>query len=490
MATIAEMITRSERELAEARTLRDAKKIERTALTAGLSETDSLSPEASARHTELTAEIRSAKNTIAAKESDLDNLRAEAADDDKLTRAAAETKQTVERVSPAVVTSEARTYTRQTAKGEVSFFRDAFAYTRGAGPDVRDRIERHAREVEVHGEMVARAASTSSFAGLVIPQYLPDYAALALRAGRPVANVSNRHELPDQGMNLVIQRGTTGAGTAVQATENSAVQSTDEVWADLTVPVRTIAGQQQVSRQSLERGWPGLDELIYTDLARAYAANLDNQIINGSGASGQVLGILSTAGINAATAFGAAPTAANFALKIAGQRSAVDSAGAGVFAKVIVMHPRRYNWLAGTSDSTGRPIVTSISGTGFNPVAWQSADTTYSGDGGANYYSSVPVGIHNATGLPIVTDLNIPTNVGTNVEDVALVADTAEWHLWEDGDGMPRQLDFEQTLGNQLTTTLVVYGYVAFTAGRYPVATGKLGGLDSTATFGLVAPTF
>ena len=62
--------------------------------------------------------------------------------------------------------------------------------------------------------------------------------------------------------------------------------------------------------------------------------------------------------------------------------------------------------------------------------------------------------------------------------------------LWEDGDGMPRELRFEQTLGNQLTTKLVVYGYAAFTAGRYPTAVGVVGGNAGTAGFGLVAPTF
>jgi hypothetical protein len=90
----------------------------------------------------------------------------------------------------------------------------------------------------------------------------------------------------------------------------------------------------------------------------------------------------------------------------------------------------------------------------------------------------------------VVTDLNIPTNVGTNVEDLIVAVDTTEQHLWEDGDGLPRQLSFEQTLGNQLTTTLVAYSYIAFTAGRYPAAASKVGGLDSTATFGLVAPSF
>jgi hypothetical protein len=41
-----------------------------------------------------------------------------------------------------------------------------------------------------------------------------------------------------------------------------------------------------------------------------------------------------------------------------------------------------------------------------------------------------------------------------------------------------------------LGVTIVGYNYAAFTAGRYPVAVSKIGGLDSTATYGLVAPTF
>jgi HK97 family phage major capsid protein len=104
-----------------------------------------------------------------------------------------------------------------------------------------------------------------------------------------------RLPLPDQGMTLIIPRGTTGAAVASQATENSALQNTDEVWGNLTVPVATIGGQQDVSRQSLERGTPGIDQLVYMDLAGAYHAELDRQVIAGSGASGQMLGMLNTA---------------------------------------------------------------------------------------------------------------------------------------------------------------------------------------------------
>jgi hypothetical protein len=35
----------------------------------------------------------------------------------------------------------------------------------------------------------------------------------------------------------------------------------------------------------------------------------------------------------------------------------VTQAGAGIWPKVIVMHPRRWGWATGTVDSQGRPIV-------------------------------------------------------------------------------------------------------------------------------------
>jgi hypothetical protein len=88
------------------------------------------------------------------------------------------------------------------------------------------------------------------------------------------------------------------------------VSSTDEVWANLTVPVCTVAGQQPVSRQTLERG-EGVDEIIYIDLVRAHAARSTTTAGTAPARPGRSLGILNTGGIGAATAFGAAPTITN-----------------------------------------------------------------------------------------------------------------------------------------------------------------------------------
>lgn len=455
---------------------------------AGLRAIDALTPEQEAR----VAELRTARDGL---DQEVDQLRDRVtvleqerdgdAAADRLAREVAPTGNRPAYDAVARVGQEPRTYTRDTARSGRSWFTDSYRSQFQNDRNATERLERHAREVEVEGEMSERAVTTGSFAGLVVPQYLVDLAAPVLRAGRPLADIVNGHELPGEGMNLVIPRGTTGASAAPQTAENTGVSNTDVVWTDLTVPVRTISGRQEVSRQAMERGG-NADEILYLDLARAHAAQLDSQIINGTGNSGQIKGILNTSGISAATAFGAAPTASLYGRKIAGANTAVASSGGGLFAKVLVMHPRRWGWLTGEYDSAGRPIVTANSVPNFNAagIITKPGETSDNGKP-APYF----VGVH-SSGLPVLSDVNIPINVGTNSEDVTLSLDTNELHLWEEGNGLPRQLNFEQRQGTQLTVDVVVYSYAAFTAERYPTASAKIGGLDSTATFGLVAPTF
>jgi HK97 family phage major capsid protein len=372
--------------------------------------------------------------------------------------------------------AEPRTYTEQSCRQGTSFFSDAFNFTFSADPHARERLERHGQESRA--DMTERAASTTSFAGLVVPQYLVDQAALMARAGRPTANVVTHLELPDEGMALIIPKATTGVSAAVQSAENTAVSNTDTVMTNITVPVATIAGQQDVSRQSLERGTPGIDGLIYMDLAAAYAVALDQQVLFGTGSAGQMLGIYNTAGVNQASAFTAAATTQTFYTKTAGQLNAVETLRF-MAPDVIVMHPRRWNWLLTQVDSSNRPLVVPNQNGPFNALGVSEApiDTP----------SVVPVG--SMFGLPVITDASVQTAVGSGPEDITYVMRKEDLLLWEDGDGMPRQLRFEQTTGGSLTTKLVAYGYAAFTAARYPTAVGLVGG-NSAAGFGLIAPTF
>ena len=405
-------------------------------------------------------------------------------------------------------TSANFTYSERSAKtadertGEyTSFMADAMAARQG-DPLAAERIASHQREMSNAGLISARSTNTGSYVGLVVPQYLTREAALVARAAGPVASAINAkggRELPTQGMSLIIPRETTGSAVASQATENSAVQLTDSVWSNVTAPVVTIAGQAVVSRQAIDRGIPGLDALIYADLAGAWISELDRQILVGTGTGNTALGMTATGSIYQASAFSAAATTTTFWSKLAGAVNSIEAAGNNVGpADLIICHPRRFNWLMSQVDGQGRPLVTPVNNGGglVNGLGVMSAPGTYSGISDAGIGTGPAVESFQIKGylfgLPVVTDANIPTNLGTgSLEDVVAVVSTRHHLLFTEGKELaPRVLSFEQTAGASLSTTIVAYGYAAYTAGRAPLATALVGGNAGTSGFGLTTPVF
>jgi HK97 family phage major capsid protein len=367
------------------------------------------------------------------------------------------------KVGGAKVTREARTYTPESG---LSFVKDAFAAKFSNDYSAQERLARHTREEEVE----RRDVGTGNFAGLVIPQYLVDLAAPLARAGRPTADfATNKMALPAAGMTLNISRMTTGTSTAIQASENDAISETNADDTLLTVNVRTIAGQQDISKQAIERG-TGIDAFIIQDLIRGWHTTLDNQIINGDGTSGSILGIRSTTGINDITYNEAAPTAENLYPKLADAYQQVQTS---VFQNPThwIMHPRRLAFLLASVDQAGRPLVVPTLGGPMNAMATGAGQAFYGNSG------------YSLMGLPIVADANVTTTAGGGTEDQIYCVNANELHLWEQP-GSPFALNFDATGAGSLTIKSVVYGYAAFTAGRYPGATSRILGT------GLVAPTF
>jgi HK97 family phage major capsid protein len=352
-------------------------------------------------------------------------------------------------------------------QGGRSFFADLYQAQLREDIGARSRIEAHQRF-----ELEQRAVTSTSLGGLIPPAYLLDLYAKASRNGRVFCDTVNGQSLPDVGMSLIVPRLTVGTAAGVQATENTAVSTQDPTEVDLTVPVRTIAGYSPVSRQSLERAAYS-DQILFEDLIARYWATLDQQCLNGTGSAGQILGVLQTAGISTsaastATVVGVYPKILDLVQQIA---NAVG--GIGYNADAVVMHARRWAFFCAALDTANRPLVEPQAGQGvaFNAIAV----STGKGYGG-------PVGT--LAGLPVFLDNNIPTNLGagTNEDRIIVVASQAS-HLWERSND-PVTVSFEQQAGTSLQVQLVVYGYAAFTAGRYPAASGVISGA------GLVPPTF
>ncbi len=347
--------------------------------------------------------------------------------------------------------------------GEHSFIADAWASRQG-DYKAQERLNNHQ-------EHEARDIGTGAFTGLVVPQYLIDEYAPIARSGAAVYNAIPKKPLPAYGMKVEVSRITTGSEAAVQASQNSAVQETNIDDTLLTVNVDTIAGQQDVSRQALERGGqPGfsIENIVFADLVAAYYSKLDSLMLEGSGSSGQPLGIRNVSGQNTVTYTDATPTVAEAFPKLA---DAVQKVNANRFAPAtaIIMHPRRWGFFTAGVDGNSRPLVLPA---GNNP-------DNAMGIGDAAKYGNV---VGNLLGLPVITDANVTTSDGGgNDQDQIYVVKADDHILFEDN---LFQLKFEETNAGSLTTKMVVYGYSAFASGRYPAGMTKIQGT------GLITPSF
>jgi HK97 family phage major capsid protein len=394
-------------------------------------------------------EVRSLDEQVS-KHSELERRAAEAAELRK-------EKKADDVVAPARVKNEARTYSPHAS---TSFIADAFAAQFNNDFAAQERLARHMNEERIE----RRDVTSANFSGLVVPQFLTDLAAPFARAGRPFLDAARKHSLPPEGLTISISKVTTGSATAVQ-TEGATVQETNMDDTKLDISVVTVAGQQNVSRQAIERG-TNIDSLVMADLVSAYHTNLDSLNVTTSATS------LTNTITQVVTYTDASPTVAELYPKLLDgvQRIQTTFFGGPNF---ILMHPRRLAWILAAVDSTNRPLAVPTPNGPMNAVATGAGSVVYGNSG------------YSIAGLPVITDANVTTanGAGTN-EDVIIIGNTQEAHLWEQGAGDPMMLRFEQPKGAELDITMIVYGYSAFTANRYPNAFALIGGT------GLVTPTF
>jgi HK97 family phage major capsid protein len=360
-----------------------------------------------------------------------------------------------------VETKEPLTYRQPRDGGTHSFFADLRAANVG-DIDARERLQRHASEMRVEKrDLTSTAGAGGEF---IPPLWLMERWIPLLRSSRAIADSVTRLDLPAGTNAISLPKLSGGAATAIQASENAAIQETDPTTTSVTANVRTIAGMVDMSTQLFEFSNPGMDEIIFRDLARDYATKLDIQVISGTGNTGQLLGMRTVSGTNAVTYTSGSPTAALLFSAIANAVSQVT--GAFGTPDTIAMHPRRWAYLLAASDSTGRPLFNG----NFNAMGNGQNDVS---DGAAG----------SLMGLRVIVDPNLPTNsgAGTN-QDTVLVYDSSQIFLWEEG--APRTRVFEDIGSGTLTVRLRVHGYAAFMPNRLPTMISKIDGT------GLVAPTF
>lgn len=363
------------------------------------------------------------------------------------------------------VTQDA-TYSRASDPNGKRFIADVMRAAMG-NRDSERRLDAHMDEARASMDdaaraMFDRAVSTSNFGGYIAPVYAKDLVGPNAKAGRPFADACRKHDLPAEGLQVVLSRITTGT-SAAEHTEGASVSSTDIDDTTLTADVIAIAGAQTISHKTLDRA-SGTLEITWDDLGRAYNTVLDSTLINKA-----------TVGLSAiATAVAytdASPTAAELHPKILAAASAVEAAMLDLDPNdmIAVMHGRRFRWLQSQLTSSW-PYLS------FPGIPNQNGGVVADAGYGPGVRGVLP------SGIGIVVDNNVPTNKGTGTdEDEIYVLNRQEAHLWEDPSA-PLMVTAEKVSTNQVEIAL--YGYIAFTFGRYPTAMQKVGGT------GLVTPVF
>jgi HK97 family phage major capsid protein len=352
--------------------------------------------------------------------------------------------------------------------GGPSYLRDMVRVAAGIDDtsESRNRLAMHAEQVASHPDYLelrdlSRVDGSGGYA--VPPAWLMSQYIELARPGRAIANLIQRQPLPGGTDSINIPKVLSGTAVGVQTADNVPATDVDLTDTFINAPVRTISGQQGVAIQLIDQSPIAFDDVIFRDLTAAFATSVDLQVISGTGSSGQILGILGTPNIG---------TVAVSTIDIQGVYSAIANAIQLVHTtrflppEVIVMHPRRWGWLQSLLDLQQRPL--------FLPLA----NNPMNAGGIVTDVASQQV-VGNMLGLPVVTDPNLPINLGSGTEDPVLVMRASDIVLWEGG---IRARVLPEPKAQNLTVILQIYGYLAFSAARYPQSIVQI--------TGLTAPTF
>ncbi len=180
------------------------------------------------------------------------------------------------------------------------------------------------------------------------PGYLGELFNTAARAEASLAGALGLQPIPPGVKQIDIPRLDTGASAAVPATEGANVSETDVDGASQPGKIGIISGRSDLSIQAAEFMDPSFDSVIAKDLGKAIGSALDAQLIAGTNANNQTLGLATVTGIKSISYTDASATSQEFIGKCWAAYDAIANGGQGTAspdAYMTVLHPRRLAWL-------------------------------------------------------------------------------------------------------------------------------------------------
>ena len=347
------------------------------------------------------------------------------------------------------VRSEPQTY--RPDRPDVGYVADMVKRQQFGDSDAAARLQRHALEMRALNVGESRAAGRDTAGDFNPPTYLLNQYVDVARAGRVTADLCYKQGMPTGQQQIIIPRFTTGTAINAQTADNAALTSQDIATDHITLPVSTYGGVTTVSQQMLDLTPGQLDSFVFRDLIRAHAQSVGNAVLNGTGANGQVQGILTNTSTNSVTFTSTSPTGILLQQKVAYAAQLVTTSIYDV-PDAVVMHPRRWSWLLGQVDSNGRPLITPTAD-GNQSVNSAGVATELSLTKSVGYFA----------GLPVHLDPNIPTNIATNQDAVLVGRFGTESFLYETG---PQAQAFLQPGASSMSVLMRCFSYVAYSGAQ------------------------
>lgn len=247
---------------------------------------------------------------------------------------------------------------------------------------------------------------------------------------RPSWNVWSKGVLPAAG--LVVEYATVidnGISVANQAAQNDAIAQGNITIGSASAPVKTYAGQTQLSRQTVERSSVPYLDTAFQAMAIAYANTTNAAVVSALGALDFTGKVMDADGGTAKSILEGITDGAKY-IKV----------HSGLTPEFVLVDPVAYKYLVSVADTTGRPIVRLDGGMANGESIGFAAPAQLSGT---------------IFGLPIIVDTTLAS--GT-----AFLANSQAVKVYESA-GAPVRLVDDISGQSTLTNSYAVYGYAAIT---------------------------
>jgi HK97 family phage major capsid protein len=138
-------------------------------------------------------------------------------------------------------------------------------------------------------------AGTTTAGGFLVPTQNVSF--IEQLRNSTIAYQMGARRLTVDGPNVTVPRQTAAATAVWLATEASTITESQQTFGQMSLSPKTVGAYTEISRQLMLQSSPDAESIVTADLAAVAGLAIDVGVLRGSGASGEPLGIVNTAGI-------------------------------------------------------------------------------------------------------------------------------------------------------------------------------------------------